>query len=148
MEGGRSHYDVEHDSALACMNYSCPGDDEGFEVEFTDGVDEHALRTPLEVPSRSGLFAAFQRSLSDAQQAMLARWDAGDYRADDELLTAPERAVEPAEDQQALSRVRHRSCLRPPLCRVRYQYRREQQESAAHVSTAEMHGESVDDEKQ
>ena len=38
----------------------------------------------------AGLFAAYQRSLSDHIQAVLARWAEGDFRAGDERLSAAE----------------------------------------------------------
>ena len=42
----------------------------------------------------SDLFAVCERSLSDEQRAVVVRWAVGDFRADDEQLTAAEVVVE------------------------------------------------------
>ena len=47
-------------------------------------------RKPVLLRPRSDLFTAYQRSLSDKHQAVLARWAAGDFRAGDGRLSAVE----------------------------------------------------------
>ena len=68
--------------------------------ELIDTVEETRRGWPVMLRPQSRLLTAFQRSLTAAHQAVLARWAAGDFQAGDEKLTAAESPLEthPAEE--------------------------------------------------
>ena len=63
---------------------------------------------------------AFQRSLSDEHQAVLARWAAGDFRAGDEHLSAAESELL-LDDEEDVDEAGRRPCPHPHQFYVRYQ---------------------------
>jgi len=117
---------------------------------------------PLSLRPRSRLFAEYQRSVSDVQQAVLARWAAGDFQAGDEQLSAaesemnetgveqsvwddwdPDRLYESGEakqedEQAAAHAVLPRPCPHPRILHSRYESKTE----AETVSREDAGGES------
>ena len=75
--------------------------------EHRYGYGLHVLLRP-----HSDLFAAFQRSFSDEQQTVLARWAAGDFRAGDEQVSAAECDVQ-SEDEAGSVVSGGRHCKQP-----------------------------------
>ena len=73
---------------------------------------------PVPLLPHSDLFAVYQRSLTDKQQAVLARWATGDFHAGDGQVSAAD-AVEMVEEEAA-SAGEHPHCPRPPLLVSRY----------------------------
>ena len=110
---GRHHY-------LACPELAgreekdCVGDKIDFKLtwwaELAEGERAVALR-----PHRD-FFTAYQRSLSADQQAVLARWAAGDFRPGDGLIRAVESLVETHDEDEE----DHQPCSHPHLLHVRY----------------------------
>ena len=62
-------------------------------IQLTDGLTEAEMYGTLKLRPHSHLFAAYQRSLSDQQQAVLARWAAGSFRSGDEQVSAAESST-------------------------------------------------------
>ena len=85
--------------------HSCPAD----VFELTDTPNEGSDAIPLQ--PHSDLFAAYQRSLTADQQAVLARWAAGDFQAGDGLITAAESPSEQCDD--AALPAAERRCAHP-----------------------------------
>ena len=71
----------------------------------------HVLLQP-----RSDLFAAFQRSLSDEHQAVLARSAAGDFRASDDQLRAAQCDMQSEDVQESAGSGTQRCKHTRPLC--------------------------------
>ena len=69
---------------------------------------------------RSGLLAAYQRSLSIKHRIVLARWARGDFHVHDGRVTAAESAMETDEEDGANAAVR-RDCPHPHLFQTWYQ---------------------------
>jgi len=86
-------------------------------------------RHPVTLRPRSRLFAAYQRSLNVEQQAVMARWAAGDYRAEDETFH-----VHCGEERQAAP-AGQRGCPHPLALYTRWQSARSE---AADVREAEI----------
>ena len=80
------------------------------------GTGQEAVR----LRPAGGLFTAFQRSLSDQQQAILQRWASGDFRAGDEQLRGVASSVEPCEED-AVDAAGRRSCPHAHLFHARYE---------------------------
>ena len=117
----------------------CPGERAVFELSDSATDDSSDLR-PVRLRPRSDLFTAFQRSLSDEQQAVLTRWAASDFRPDDEQLRGvegPERS-EIMEDEG--DKVDHRHCPHPHDFSYRYEAEGEEPETAYEAALAAVDG--------
>ena len=108
-------------------------------LELTDCVDTEEVGQPVHLLPHSRLFTAFQRSLSAAQQAVLTRWAAGDFRAGDEQLRAPETPAGLHEDDGYP--VGRQPCPRPLVFHCRSLYRKETEAK----QSSEQKVEDVDD---
>ena len=100
-------------------------------LELADSAEPEEAGQPIRLLPRSRLFTAFQRSLSDEQQAVLTRWAAADYRDGDEQLSAVGSPAGLHEEDFRLP-VNARSCPHPLLFHCRNQAREETQ--VAHSS--------------
>ena len=90
----------------------CPEGDV-FELIDDPKDDDEDVR-PIPLQPHSDLFAAYQRSLTADQQAVLARWAAGDFQAGDGLITAADSPVVPWKKDKVRSSAQQR-CQPPDI---------------------------------
>ena len=102
----------------------CPSD--GNVLELHDSVADGERKAPVLLRPHSPLFSAYRRSLSAEQQAVLARWARGDFRADDGRLAAPESELE--KDEATGEAPVH--CPHPHIFYRRYEDRRHEEEAS------------------
>ena len=129
LEQRSARTEYTHLAALQVGGYAykgCPGP--GTTFELTDGEEaeeeQQTGRQHIMLRPQCELFTAFQRSLSDEHQTVLARWAAGNFRGGDEQLSAAESRLVKDKHFERDDNF-HENCPHPHRFQIRFQVRGE-----------------------